>query len=173
MIRSALAASAAALVLLPAAAQAADAPSTYLSGRTFQCWQTFASYGPTGMLSGYNRAERGHIAFATDYVPRYMIGGEGMTYYTPKAAGTQGSWRATKTGVRFTSGPLHVPARGWDLVADVHPQGVTMPKDKRKGTKYQLVLRSAVTARKIADNAPPPRTIHNFFITPWYCQTVS
>jgi hypothetical protein len=173
VLRPVLAALAASLALAPAAEAAAGPPSTYLSGRTFACWQTFASYGPNGQLGGFNRAARGRITFATDFVPGYMVSGETMTVYLPKAAGTTGAWQPTATGVRFTSGPFHVPARGWDLVADVHRRGVTMPHDKRKGTRYQLVIRSAATARKVADDAPPKGTGRNFIITPWYCENRS
>jgi hypothetical protein len=163
---------AATLTVAPAA-EAADPPSTYLSGRTFACWQTFAGYAPNGQLDHFTRAPRGRIAFATDFVPAYLVSGETMTVYLPKSAGTQGGWRPTARGVRFTSGPFHAPGRGWDLVADVHPEGVTMPHDKRKGTEYQLVIRSAATARRVASNAPPKRTLRNFIITPWYCADVS
>ena len=60
MLRSALVALAATLALAPAA-QAADPPSTYLSGRTFACWQTFAGYAPNGQLDHFTRAARGRI----------------------------------------------------------------------------------------------------------------
>jgi hypothetical protein len=160
VFRSALAATAVALVLAPPAL-AADSRSNYLSGRTFECWQTFASYGPTGMLSGFNRAQRGKVAFATDYVPSYL------------RAGKQGSFVPTATGVRFTSGPFFQPDKGWRLLGDVHPRGVTMPHDKRRGTRYQLVLRSAPGKGKVSRDAPPRRTGRNFIITPWYCNDVS
>jgi hypothetical protein len=172
VLRPALVALAATFALAPIA-DAADAPSTYLSGRTFACWQTFAGYAPNGRLDHFTRAPRGRIAFATDFVPGYMVSGETMTVYLPRSAGTTGAWRPTRTGVRFTTGPFQVPARGWDLVADVHRRGVTMPHDKRKGTRYQLVVRSAATARRVADDAPPKRTGRNVIITPWYCRDVS
>jgi hypothetical protein len=172
VLRPALVALAATLAVAPAA-DAAPAPSTYLSGRTFACWQTFAGYAPDGRLDHFTRAPRGRITFATDDVPGYMVSGETMTVSLPRTAGTTGAWRPTATGVRFTTGPFHVPARGWDLVADVHPGGVTMPHDKRRRTRYQLVIRSAATARRVADNAPPKRTGRSFIITPWYCRDVS
>ena len=172
MLRPALTTFAATLALAPAA-QAADSPSTYLSGRDFRCWQTFAGYAPNGRLDHFTTAGRGRITFATDFVPRYLVSGEAMIYYLPKSAGTQGDWTPTATGVRFTSGPFQVPARGWDLVADVHPEGVKMPHDRRKGKRYQLVIRSADTARKVNRYAPPKRTLRNFVITPWYCENLS
>jgi hypothetical protein len=172
VLRHALVALAATFALAPTA-DAADAPSTYLSGRTFACWQTFAGYAPNGRLDHFTRAPRGRIAFATDFVPGYMVSGATMTAYLPRSVGTTGAWRPTRTGVRFTTGPFQVPARGWDLVADVHRRGVTMPHDRRKGTRYQLVIRSAATARRVADDAPPKRPGRNFIITPWYCRDVS
>src|SRR4051812_17475189 len=87
----ALATTAAALIAAPAAP--ADSPATYLSGRTFACWQPVASDGPTGTIGGFTRARRGRVAFATDFVPSYLRGGQ------------EGSFVPTATGVRFTSGP--------------------------------------------------------------------
>jgi hypothetical protein len=160
VFRSALAATVVALTLA-SPALAADSPSTYLSGRTLACFQTFASYGPTGMLSGFNRAQRGTVAFATDYVPSYL------------RAGQQGTFVPTARGVRFTSGPFFRPARGWRLIGDVHPRGVPMPHDKRRGTRYQLVLRSAPGPGRVSPDAPPRRTGRNVIVTPWYCRDVS
>jgi hypothetical protein len=113
-------------------ASGATSPATYLSGRTFQCWQA----------TGGDRVSRGEVAFATDYVPRYL------------RAGRQGAFVATATGVRFTSGPFLRPVR---RVGDVHPDGIAMPRDRRRGARYQLVLRPARGARAAA----------------WYCQDVS
>lgn len=160
MLHPFLVAAAAGLVLAPSAV-AADSPSLYLSGRTFACVQSFGSYAPNGRLSDVVRASRGRVAFATDFVPSYL------------RAGTQGSFRPTATGVRFTSGPFFRPAAGWRLVGEVHPRGVTMPRDRRPGTRYQLVLRSAPGSFEVSDDAPPRRTSADAFLTPWYCRDVS
>jgi hypothetical protein len=161
MLRSALALAALALATAPAAASAATSPALSLSGHKFNCYQSFANYGPHGTLSGYNRAGRGSVEFATDYVPSYLRAGE------------QGSFDRTATGLRFTSGRFYRPSEGWQLVGTVHPAGITMPHDLKPGTRYQLILRSDPGAKKISDAAPPKRIPPNFFLTPWYCQQIS
>ena len=133
-----LLASAALLLTAAPAAAAADSPATYLSGRTFACVQMVAVPG-TG--DRYRPTRRGRVSFATDYVPMYLRGGR------------QGSFAPTATGVRFTGGPLSGPGRR--SVGDVHPDGVAMPHDRGRGTRYQLVLRGTGT------------------VTPWFCRATT
>jgi len=162
-----LAAALAAAVAAPASGAAAQAPApSGLAGRAYACWQTFASYAPNGRLSGFNRAARGVLHLYATAVPVYEV--SNAIGFVPEHGGRTGRWSWNGRELRFTSGPYHQPAAGWDLAGTYHPRGVRMPHDRRRGTRYQLVLRSIV--RHPADEAPPRREGRDFIITWWYCR---
>lgn len=157
MLRPLLAAGLLAAAPAPAVA---DAPEP---AGAFACWQTFASYGPTGKLSGYNRVERGVVTF--DAGGRYDVADDAG--FAAEGAGA-GRWSMRAGKVRFHDGPYWAPEQGWRLVGDLHPGGVRMPHDRRKGTRYELVLRSRPGAQPDVD-APPRAEGRDFVLTFWYC----
>lgn len=168
-IRAALTATAFGAVLAAATPALAGEPAAAgPAGHAYACFQTFASYGPNGRLSGFNRAARGVLHLYDTAVPVYEV--SNALGFVPKHSARTGRFAWDGRDLRFTSGPYHLPAAGWDLAGSYHPRGVRMPHDRKRGTRYELVLRSAI--RHPADDAPPRRTGRDFVITPWYCDAL-
>jgi hypothetical protein len=99
-------------------------------------------------------------------VPYYEVSGD--RWFLPAGAPRTGRWAWDGRHLRFTSGPYHVPGASFDLAGTYHPDGVRMPHDRKRGRRYEIVLRSAV--RDPAGDAPPHREGRDFFISFWYCR---
>jgi hypothetical protein len=134
------------------------------AGRTYACWQTVER----ASRSGYDRIPRGVLHLYATEVAVYELSGERS--FLPQRSARTGRWAWDGSGLRFTSGPYHVPDAGWDLAGTYHPDGVPMPHDRRHGRRYQVVLRSVL--RHPAKDAPPRRVQRDPFVTPWYCRAL-
>ena len=88
--------------------------------------------------------------------------------FVPKHSARTGRFAWDGHELRFTGGPYHQPQAGWDLAGTYHPRGVRMPHDRKRGRRYQIVLRSIM--RHPADDAPPRHEGRDFIITYWYCR---
>ena len=135
------------LTLLGApAARAAGLPDDLTIPDNFDCRQTFANYGPTGMPS-WVVADRGRLRFHTDskdYAPTYYDYDDSWVSGEP----TNGAW-SWSDAVAFDGGPLARQAGGWPTISGRwYRRGRVMPHDDVRGRSAQLVLRSG------ADGAP-------------------
>ncbi|MCW2966285.1 MAG: hypothetical protein JWM71_57 [Solirubrobacteraceae bacterium] len=139
---------------VPAAtAGAAKLPNDLSVPDTYDCRQTFANYGPTGIPS-WVVADRGRLTFHVG-----SSSGKPTSYdfdapwLTTEARAGGWSWKGTV--VAFDSGPLAMQSEGWPTIEGSWYQGRrTLPHDDVPGRTEPLVLRSDADGSESITMAP-------------------